>query len=254
MSLAYFVSDLHLLSSDDANARVFLKFLHGLKHKRTPQTTASEKPTHLFLVGDIFDLWIGGHSYFRHRFADIIEVIQELVQLGVKIHYFEGNHDLHLADFWEGEVGVEVHTDAEYFEIGGITVRVEHGDLINPDDRGYLFLRRFLRTPTMKVLATSLPASFVRMIGDRASQVSRKSSSGARANAAEDIRSLIRKHAQACFSEHEFDLIISGHVHIKDDFTFESHARRVRAINLGSWFDGPKAFRLIGKVGEFVEL
>lgn len=250
---AYFVSDLHLKSPEDRNTQVFRGFLASLL-KNAQSAGTSERPTHLFLVGDIFDLWIGGHDYFVRSFSDIVELIRSLVANGVEVHFFEGNHDLHLAPFWRDKLGVQVHTEARYFELGGQVVRVEHGDQMNPDDKGYLFLRWFLRTPVMKTAALRLPSAIVSAIGERASRASRNYTSTAKELSDERIRSIIRKHVEKTYRERAFDLLISGHVHVRDDQRLEIDGKKIRSVNLGSWFDEPKAFELTPERAEFISV
>lgn len=251
MARAYFVSDLHLHSSDEPRAGLFARFLRDrLNEVRLGQSVR------LFLVGDIFDLWVGGHSYFQESFAEIVSLLRELIQNGVEVSYFEGNHDLHLTQFWQNQLGARVYKDAGDFEIEGLRVRVEHGDLINPDDRGYLALRWFLRTKPLEYLALNLPAALVRAIGQRASSASRHYSGlDGRDKAHEtEIRALTRKHAEKRFYENPFDLMITGHVHVVDDFQFVVEGRKVRSVNLGSWFDQPRAFVIEKEKAEFIEL
>jgi UDP-2,3-diacylglucosamine hydrolase len=242
---AYFLSDIHLSDSTSDDAKVLLHFLSGLK---------AEGATHLFLVGDIFDLWVGGHEYFREKFAPVVETLRKLVQQGIEVHFFEGNHDFHLAKFWSKEVGASVHSDAEIFDLAGQTVRVEHGDLINPEDHGYLFLRWFLRTPVLRFLSLNLPSSLVKQIGERSSRASRHYTSTAKELPVERIKSLIRTYAAHVFRDDPFDLIISGHVHVQDDTTFSAGGLEVRSVNLGSWFGGRRVFVLTENSGEFRSL
>jgi UDP-2,3-diacylglucosamine hydrolase len=240
---AYFVSDIHLVSPTEEKTQVFNRFLGSIGDA-----------THLFLVGDIFDLWVGDHSYFSEKFAETVSLIRKLVESGTQVYYFEGNHDLHLTRFWHDRLGVNVHADASDFELNGTRVRVEHGDLINPDDKGYLFLRKLLRTPVIENLAHALPMSIVRMIGERASKASRTYTSSAKELPKEKIRSLIRSHAERVQAADPFDLIITGHVHVEDDFTWKNGTRSIRSVNLGSWFDQPKAFYLEANGGHFIDL
>ncbi len=240
---AYFVSDLHLRGPDERNARIFRGFLASL---------LAERPTHLFLVGDIFDLWIGGHDYFVHLYSDIVELIRALAHSGVEVHFFEGNHDLHLAPFWSDKVGITVHSEAAYFDFGDKVLRVEHGDQMNPDDKGYLFLRWFLRTPVMRTAALRLPSGVVAAIGERASRASRNYTSSVKELPQEKIRSIIRKHVEKAYGEKPFDLLISGHVHARDDQWFEIDGRKVRSVNLGSWFDEPRVFVMTPERAEFI--
>lgn len=249
---AYFVSDLHLKTPDEPNAQVFESFLRGLC--RSVRAHDPSAPTHLFLVGDVFDLWIGDHEYFTHKFGTIIADVRELVSAGVEVHFFEGNHDLHLQPYWQDQLGARVHADAEYFQLGHSTVRVEHGDMINPDDKGYLFLRKFLRSKPMRTLALSLPSPVVAAIGERASKASRKYTSTAKELPRGRIQRMIREHAERTYREKPFDLIVTGHVHVKDDVTFAASGRKVRSVNLGSWYEPAEVFVLTDAGAEFLKL
>lgn len=243
---AYFVSDLHLSSSSDARAALFLDFLGELEQSGTA--------THLFLMGDIFDLWVGDHQYFIERYRPIIDAIERLKNQGVEVHYFEGNHDLYLDCFWGKQLGITVHADPAVFRLGDRVVRIEHGDQMDPDDRGYLFLRWLLRTPPIRFLNTHLPGALIVRIGERASEKSRIHSSGKREISESDAIRKIRTHARKMRSESNFELIVSGHVHVRDDFEFETGQGRARSVNLGTWLTGPCYFRLDDTGGELVEL
>lgn len=231
MTAAYFVSDLHLTAADDARARLFLRFLAEIE--------ARGDTTHLVLLGDIFDLWLGGHDYFVSRFGRIVEALERIAERGVELHYFEGNHDLHLRPFWQDELGARVHTDPVYLDIGGKRLRLEHGDQMDPDDRGYRFLRWFLRTPPMRWIILNLPGRLVGRIGERASRHSRQYTSHSKTISRERAIAKIRRHAALAHAREPFDLIVSGHVHVRDDTTIESANGRARSINLGTWLDAP---------------
>ncbi len=249
MTRAYFLSDIHLKTAEERNSQILLRFFRFLA-----ESDLASRPSHLFLVGDIFDLWVGSHRYFVRRFEPLIAALRSLRELGIEIHFFEGNHDLHLHDFWQGEMGFHVHTDARYFQLAGKMVRIEHGDLINPEDKGYLFLRRFLRTSLMKTLALNLPALVVKTIGERASRASRDYTSTAKELPHDNMVAMVRRHAETAFLQKPFDLIISGHVHAVDDHSFHASHRMVRSINLGHWGDGPKTFLLTEAESRFVDL
>lgn len=247
---AVFFSDLHIVNPDDDRARAFEKALD--------QLLKDENLTHLFLVGDIFDLWVGPHEYFSKRFKKIVERISELVRQGVAVHYFEGNHDLHVESFWRTH-GVKVHAGPKYFDLGNQIVRVEHGDLINPEDTGYLALRGFLRSTPLTWLAHKLPSVAVKAIGERASKASRGYTSNAKALPEEKIRQMIRTHAQKVWREKRFDILVSGHVHVRDDHSLAIQGNQkgkdgsLRSINLGSWYDGqPKAFAIADTGSEWL--
>ena len=245
MVSAVFVSDVHIGSPGCPRAERFTAFLQGLDAGNT---------SHLFLLGDIFDLWIADHRWFTDRYRTIIGELRRLKDEDVEIHYFEGNHDLYLRDFFGERLGLTVHDGPYTTALGGQAVRLEHGDEMNPDDRSYLFLRWFLRTAPIRFLARSLPGSLVARIGNRASRVSRAHATGNRAATEESRIATIRAHAKKVAREQPFDLIVSGHVHVRDDVVIREGQRTFRSVNLGSWFDAPCYFRIDDQEARFHDL
>jgi UDP-2,3-diacylglucosamine hydrolase len=243
---AYFLSDIHLKNLDQPDAQVLLGLLEDLG----PRVQA----THLFLVGDIFDFWLGGHEYFVQKFSPIVDNLRRIVADGVEVHYFEGNHDLYLRDFWQDQLGMRVHVRACLFQLGNLRVRVEHGDLLDPDDRGYRFLRRLLRSPVVEYAGSRLPGDLLSRIGRVASRTSRRYTSHHKTISDDHARTTVRSHAERAVHEEPFDLIITGHVHVRDEHEFEVGGRKVRSVNLGSWADSPCTFRITDTRREFIPL
>lgn len=242
---AFFLSDVHLRSLDEPHAALLVDFLDRLLGR--------DETTHLFLVGDIFDLWIADRPYFRRKFAPIVRRLQGLAARGVAVHYFEGNHDLLLGRFWTRS-GVRPHTAPYTFRLGGLRIRVEHGDQVDPADRGYRFLRWFLHTPPLRFLAHGLPGSLVGTIGERASRTSRQYTSERKTITERRARERFRRHAWRVIHREPLDLIIAGHLHVRDDSVIRCGDRAVRAVNLGSWQNGPAAFRVTDREQAFLSL
>lgn len=240
MSTAWFVSDIHLKDINERSGNILLRFLHSLADGQRPVT-------HLFLLGDIFDLWIGEGRVFVERFRPIVDVLSKLRRQGVEVHYFEGNHDVHMSKFWEKQLGIPCWTEAKDFVIDGQVLRLEHGDLINLDDLAYLRYRKFYRHPIMEKAASILPGFFWDQLGQWASRTSRKYSSRDRSDREAELREHIRHHARRAYKERHYDAIITGHMHIRDDYQFEvgssATGKPVRSFNLGSWFEDPQALK-----------
>lgn len=243
---AYFVSDLHIGSPDDGRARLFLRFLKHLK--------GGENASHLILMGDIFDLWIAAHRYFVEKYQSITDEIVRLRQEGVDIHYFEGNHDLYLGHYWGNEIGLTVHEGPAYMEFGHHTVRIEHGDQMDPDDRGYRFLRWLLRTPPLKFLIPRLPGRLIVAIGKKSSATSRVYTSETKTITQAETISKIRRHAEKVYQQMPFNLIITGHVHVRDQYLVQDGRVAFKSINLGTWLDAPCYYQIDETGGRLVEL
>jgi UDP-2,3-diacylglucosamine hydrolase len=241
---AYFLSDLHLKKPEESNSQKLLLFLLQLEHD--PQVSQ------LFLVGDIFDLWVSEHNYFVDKFIKIVNAIKVLVGKGIEVHYFEGNHDLYLKKFWQQEVGVKVHEGPESFLVQQYKIRVEHGDFMNPDDKAYLRLRWFLRTAPMRLIAHNLPGELVAKIGDRMSQVSRTYTAGNQALDVERIKEFMHRYAEKVAEQESPDYLISGHTHVRDIYHVSEGGTQTWAINLGSWFDDQLVLRIDGSGHQFL--
>jgi UDP-2,3-diacylglucosamine hydrolase len=253
---ALFVSDIHISSVDDPKYILFLQFLD--------RCLSDTGLSALFLVGDIFDLWIADQRWFIERYAEAVARVRALVDRGVSVHYFEGNHDLDLRVFWADVVGVHVHEGAFVGVVGGWPVRVEHGDQMDPEDRGYLFLRWLLRTGLVRWLGRVLPGWLVRRIGERSSLASRRYTSSAGKSVSDEVaREKIRRHvrglagagvgsdagAGGVLPASGFDVFVSGHVHVVMDESVPvgavgSAQRSVRCFNLGTWLKEPMVLEI----------
>lgn len=245
MKRALFVSDVHIKASQDPKCEAFLRFL-----KRCREIQVDD----LFLVGDIFDLWIADRDFFIANYALVVESLKALHDSGTRVHYFEGNHDLDLDVFWREQLGFFVYDRASFFEIGDYTVRVEHGDQMDPEDRGYLFLRWFLRTPLMRWMGRNLPNAWVKWIGEKASGASREYTTSIKAATDEQVQSKIERHAYKVFEKRPFDILVSGHVHVADDRFFVVHGAKFRSVNLGTWLREPLVFEIHGEKARLIQV
>lgn len=232
----------------ERNSDILLRFLHSLREKNLQQV-------HLFLLGDIFDLWVGGSSIFVKKFQPLVEALRDLKNAGARITYIEGNHDVHIESFWQKKLGIDVFVEAQFYEINGLKVRVEHGDLINLDDETYLRYRSIIRHPLVKPLNWIIPGKIWDEVGNYAARKSRARSHSYRVRNEEKLITMIRAHALRVFPESPYDVLVSGHMHVYDDYEFQVGAQKARSINLGSWY-GPtvKVLRLSGQKLDWVEI
>ena len=208
----------------------------------------------LFLVGDIFDLWISDRRYFVESYSAIVEKLRRLKVQGTRIHYFEGNHDLDLRPFWQHRLGFDVHSEAAFFMLNGVSYRVEHGDQMDPDDRGYLFLRWLLRTPVIVFLARWLPDRLVSWIGQRSSAASRDYTTQIKVASDRDVVAKIHTHVSKVFAQNPFAVLVSGHVHVPDDSQLSVAGQTVRSVNMGTWLKKPLVFDVHGGTGELKDV
>ena len=233
--ISWFLSDLHLTDINERNSQTLLRFLLELNQ--------NPKSTRLFLLGDIFDVWVSDGNAFVKRFQPIVDAIISLKKNGGEVYYLEGNHDFHVDVFWTKRHGIPVIEDGADFNLDGMMVRVEHGDFIS-DDANYLKYRALVRTKPLEFLGHLLPGKFWQWFGTKQSGHSRKQTSQYTAQNTEKIRAQIRRYAQRLYPQKKFDLLVTGHMHVYDDFMFASGGFPVRSINLGSWLEKPRVLKI----------
>jgi UDP-2,3-diacylglucosamine hydrolase len=92
-----FLADAHLASPSDLNYRLLLRFLQNLEGN----TEA------LFIMGDLFDFWLGFPSQPFQQFNAVLEALLALKRSGCRLVYFEGNHDFHLGELFRNRLATE---------------------------------------------------------------------------------------------------------------------------------------------------
>ena len=243
---SWFISDIHLTGLKERNGQTLLRFLYYLNQ--------NPKEHRLFLLGDIFDFWLSNGRAFENQYKELVEQIGKLKINGGEVTYFEGNHDFHVDVFWTKKFDIPVVEDQAYFKIDNLDVRLEHGDFINPSDRKYLDYRAKIRHPWIEPIGHIIPGFFWKWFGEKQSRKSRKKTGYYAKNNAEEIKSLVRSHAKRAYDEKRFDLIITGHMHVFDDFTFNHDGKKIRSVNLGTWLDKPRTLMIENGELQTIEL
>ncbi|MBC7420468.1 MAG: UDP-2,3-diacylglucosamine diphosphatase [Bdellovibrio sp.] len=234
--ISWFISDIHLKNVNERNGNTLLRFLFLLNE--------NPKEHRLFMLGDIFDFWLSNGQAFRDHYQVLIAQIEKFKKAGGEVHYFEGNHDFHVDVFWTKYLDIPVYEDEAFFNIDGMKVRLEHGDFINPDDVAYLKYRSIVRHRFIEPIGHMVPGWFWKWFGEKESQKSRKKSVGYMIQNADKVKNLIHTHVEKVYAEKPFDLVVTGHMHIFDDYEFSRDGKKIRSVNLGTWLDQPRALRI----------
>ena len=131
-----FVSDAHFRTPPDkASEERELKLVHLLKNQK-------DKLQHLFLLGDIFDYWFEYRDVVPKGYVTLFACLKELHSQGVQIHYFTGNHDMWVEDYFTQTFGAIVYREARVLTINGHRCFVGHGDGLGGKQRKYLLIKR----------------------------------------------------------------------------------------------------------------
>ena len=158
-------SDLHLRSPEDSNYQLAVKSMSQIKEA---------KPTHLVLLGDIFDFYLGSKKYFERKHQIFINAMEEVSAAGIEVIFIEGNHEFHLSDSqWRG-ITVPDETSYTITTKDGATIKLCHGDLINAP-ASYLWFRKLIKSNGLKLLVKLVPSRLLDAYALTHARVSRSS-------------------------------------------------------------------------------
>ena len=207
-------SDIHVRDVGSGEYRYLLKFLNH------PKVRSSSE---VYLLGDIFDLMIGNHGQYISRYQDFFSCIKKMLEEGIKIHFFEGNHDLHLKKMFQNEY-FEFFNKKLFFherpystEIEGKKYFFSHGDEIQPGQYGYKLYKKLINSIVINILVNRIiPFKYVDSIGNYFSKKSREHYRPS-AEIENYVRDSFRLGAMSVAAK-GFEVVVCGHSHIKDFF------------------------------------
>jgi len=212
-----FLADAHLHDPSDENYRCLLDFLAAEEGEiRT-----------LYLLGDLFDFWVGDPRGVYPPYQPLLAALQRLHAGGTRIVYVEGNHDFLLGPRFSAPLRATILPSGGIVDCDGLRVRIDHGDLLNPDDRAYRCWRALIRSRLARLAYALAPA---RLTWTVAAALSRRSKRRHGRRRTWDPRQLIRTHAARHFAE-GCDVVVTGHFHTP--FLERDGAHTV--VALGDW-------------------
>ncbi|WP_205757888.1 UDP-2,3-diacylglucosamine diphosphatase [Lutibacter sp. HS1-25] len=142
----YFASDQHFGAPTFEKSKIreqkFVKWLDEIKNDAEV----------LFLLGDLFDFWFEYKKAVPKGFVRVLGKLAELKDNGVQIHFFVGNHDLWMRDYFETELNIPVYNKPKEFTFNNKTFLVGHGDGLGPGDKGYKRMKKVFTNPISKWL------------------------------------------------------------------------------------------------------
>lgn len=211
----YFVSDVHLglqaFDPADREAR-FVSFLRGL-----PQETGA-----LYLLGDVWDFWYEYRDVVPKGYVRVFAALQELMDKGVDVYFFQGNHDIWTYSYFES-LGMKRLVQPYCVEIAGKTFCLGHGDGLGPTPLGYRFIKWVFNCRLNQILFSMIHPWFAYRLGNLWSKNSRLSHR--EEYQFKGVSEPLYKFAQKYSEEHKVDYFIFGHYHAAVDTLLPTGSR-----------------------------
>lgn len=228
----YFFSDAHLGAPfHDAKEweKQCIAFLRSL----------ADRAAALYILGDLFDFWIEYRHAIRPDYFRTVHELRNLVDCGVPVHYFAGNHDFAFGPFITEKLGIVVHPGHEETTLQGRRVHLYHGDGLLRNDIGYRALKRILRNPVSQSLYRLLPSGLGIRLASFFSGASRGCSERLMN---EKVVDEYRRHARS-YLDNGNDVVFFGHSHRAElsrwgDKYYCNTGAWMRAYNFATMTDG----------------
>ena len=225
MMKTYFVSDVHLglqVADPAARERRFVDFLRTL-----PEDTDA-----LYLLGDIWDFWYEYRDVVPKGYVRVFAAIQDLIERGVDVYFFPGNHDIWTYSYFE-ELGMRRLTQPAMVEISGKMFCLGHGDGLGPVPKGYMFIRKIFHCRFLQILFSMLHPWLAYRLGNTWSRHSRLSHD--EQYEFKGGQEPLYEFAVSFEARHKLDYFVFGHYHASVDMTLP---RGARLLVLKDWMTG----------------
>jgi UDP-2,3-diacylglucosamine hydrolase len=222
----YFASDQHFgaptIEKSKIREKKFVNWLDSIKNDAEV----------LFLLGDLFDFWFEYKKVVPKGFIRVLGKLAELRDSGIQIHFFVGNHDLWMQNYFETELNIPTYHSPKEFSFNDKTFLIGHGDGLGPEDKGYKRMKKVFTNPISKWFYRWLHPDIGIQLAQYLS-IKNKLISGD-----EDIQYLgdenewLVQYCKKKLTEKHYDFFLFGHRHLPLEIAISENSKY---INTGDW-------------------
>ena len=222
----YFLSDFHLGAPNAAESLVrekrIIRFLDDIK----------QDAAQIFILGDLFDFWFEYKKVVPKGYVRILGKLAELTDSGIPIHFFVGNHDMWMTNYFQQELNIPVYFEPVAFDLFGKKFLIGHGDGLGPGDHGYKFIKKIFRNKACQWLFGILPPFIGMGLADYFSKKSRAQTGQTDEIFLGDDKEWLIIYCKEVLKTTHYDYFIFGHRHLPINVSVGDNSRY---INLGDW-------------------
>ncbi|MDR2511756.1 MAG: UDP-2,3-diacylglucosamine diphosphatase [Bacteroidales bacterium] len=241
----FFLSDLHLGIPNPAESL-----------KREKETVDfflknRQRIQEIFLLGDIFDFWFEYKKVVPKGFVRLFGTLAQLSDEGINIHYFKGNHDFGIDNYFEKELGVNMYSGNHIFDINGKIFFVGHGDGYGKGGYFYKILKKMFNSQFCQKIFASIHPRIGLGLANYFSGKSRNKNECNKtrhcvSNEMLEMQVLLDYSKKILEKNPEIDYFIFGHYHTPVEIKLND---KTTYFNIGDWlkhrnciiFDGKNA-------------
>ena len=223
--IVYFASDFHLgipnIIDSSKREKLLVDWLE----------MAAKDATEIFLLGDLFDFWFEYKYTIPKGYTRFLGKIAQLVDAGIPIYVFTGNHDMWMFNYLEEELGVKIFRKPTDFNFNGKTFHIAHGDGLGPGDHFYKLIKKIFSNKLCQWLFARIHPNLGIRIANSWSKKSRAKENQTPKFLGEEKEWLIQYSKDILQNKH-YNYFIYGHRHLPIEHNLEKNSTY---INLGDW-------------------
>ena len=193
------ISDLHLSEDAPHVRKRFLDFLAG----------PARKADALYILGDLFETWIGDDDIASPFNQKIVDALQALSSAGPALYLMHGNRDFLMGQEFALACGAQLLPDPTEIDLYGVRTLLSHGDQLCTDDVEYQTYRKQVRSSAWQRKVLALPIETRRQMAKDATAMSDKAKQAKTLEimdvSPQAVTDLLRKHG--------YPRLIHGHTH-----------------------------------------
>lgn len=214
-----FISDSHLSGKyPDITAN----FIHFIK-------TRASKARVLYILGDLFELWLGDDD----PATELSAVFEALIQLQkqTKVFFLSGNRDFLVGQQLAQTLGFELLTEPTIIQLNQQATALLHGDILCTDDIEYQNFRQQVRSKAWQQAFLAKPLAERQQIA----QQMRDTSKTANQEKSEYIMDVNQQSVLDFFQRHQVTQMIHGHTHRPAVHHYQHNQQSFTRYVLGDW-------------------
>jgi UDP-2,3-diacylglucosamine hydrolase len=205
-----FISDLHLQVSEPETFEAWRRYM-----AETPADA-------VFILGDLFEVWVGDDAATAPGFAADCAVILQATAARVALFFMRGNRDFLIGDGFLRACQVTPLTDPTALDFGAQRWLLTHGDALCLADAEYMRFRSQVRTPEWQHEFLSRPLAERQAIA-----ADLRERSTARKNSGVEYADVDSDAARAWLKAADAQVLIHGHTHRPGDHDLGPRGQRV---------------------------
>lgn len=219
--LTYFLSDLHLTPERPNISQAFLTFL----------ATEAKRAERVYLIGDLFEFWIGDDAAALLGAEPILAAMKELSN-NVDCYFIAGNRDFLVDQRFTSETGFTILADETVIDLYGTKTLVLHGDSLCTDDIAHMHFREQMVTNQVwrkGFLSLDIPTRI-----EQAKQA-RMQSHEHKAGISMEIMDVTESAVIQAFEDNSVTRMIHGHTHRQNIHKYQTSMGEAQRYVLGDW-------------------